>query len=166
MRIFFFLLLSFFILGCSTIEVTKEVIKATDSIKTSIKESFPEKKNNSIKKKSSSEFSIEAQRKVLEEMQKEEKNIIISQQKTTEINFIGKNKKSIIRLMGNAELSRIDGSIHTLRYDSNNCRLFLFFNQEIKNKKVEYYVIRNNQGELLDTENSLEQCYGEFNLLN
>ena len=166
MRIFFFLLLSFFILRCSTIEVTKEVIKATDSIKTSIKESFPEKKNNSIKKKSSSEFSIEAQRKVLEEMQKEEKNIIISQQKTTEINFIGKNKKSIISLMGNAELSRIDGSIHTLRYDSNNCRLFLFFNQEIKNKKVEYYVIRNNQGELLDTENSLEQCYGEFNLLN
>ena len=68
--------------------------------------------------------------------------------------------------MGEAQLSRIDGSVYTLRYDGDNCRLFLFFNQETNIKRVEYFELRNNKAELLNSKDSLESCYKEFGLLN
>jgi len=68
--------------------------------------------------------------------------------------------------LGKAQLSRIDGSVYTLRYDSENCRLFLFINQETNNKRVEYFELRNNKTELLNSKQALEGCYKEFGLLN
>ena len=43
MRIFLFLLPLLFIWGCSTIEITKEVIKATNTISNKVKESAQQK---------------------------------------------------------------------------------------------------------------------------
>ena len=86
--------------------------------------------------------------------------------KSWEINFIGKTETKIINLFGEAQLARIDGPVYTLRYDSNSCRLFLFFNQEAKNKKVEYFELRNAKAKLLNSKQSLEQCYREFKLIN
>ena len=166
MRIFFFLLLSISIWGCSTVEITKEVIKATGSVKTSIMKSLPEKKSDGVKKKDVKEVSIEIEKEFIKEKQKEEKNIVESQKKIAEISLIGDSENKIINLIGNAQLSRIDGPVYTLRYDSNNCRLFLFFNQEIKNKKVEYFELRNTKGELFGNKKLLEQCYREFGLIN
>ena len=68
--------------------------------------------------------------------------------------------------MGKAQLSRIDGKVYTLRYDSYNCRLFLFFNQATNIKRVEYFELRNTKAELLNSKDSLEGCYKEFDLLN
>ena len=68
--------------------------------------------------------------------------------------------------MGEPQLARSDGSIKMLRYDSSSCRLFLFFNLNSNIKRVEHFEFRNLFGELLDTKNSLESCYKEYNLIN
>ena len=68
--------------------------------------------------------------------------------------------------MGGPKLSRIDGSVYTLRYDSINCRLFLFFKKDVSIKRVEYFELRNNNAELLSSEKSIEQCYKELKLFN
>ena len=112
------------------------------------------------------ENEIEQEIEIIEEKQEEEKNIVQSQQKLAETNFIGNKESKIINLLGNPQLSRIDGSVYTLRYDSDNCRLFLFFNLNAGFKRVEHFEFRNLFGELLDTKNSLESCYKEYNLIN
>jgi len=167
MRIFLFLILSLLVLGCSTVEVTKEVIKVTNTVTEQIKDSIP-KKENEVEGvvEELIEEEIEEEIEIIEEKQEEEKNIVEIQQKLVEINFIGNTENKILNLLGKAQLTRVDGSVYTLRYDSNNCRLFLFFNQKAENKRVEYFELRNSKAELLNSKQSLEQCYRELNLMN
>ena len=127
MHIFLFLLLSLFILGCSTVEVTKEVIKVTNTITQQVKgvskkETDEQKVFDEIIEKKEIEEEIE----IIEEKKKVEKNIVKSQQKLAEINFIGKTENQILNLLGEPQLARIDGEVYTNRYNSENCRLFLF----------------------------------------
>ena len=164
MRIFLFLTLSLLVWGCSTVEVTKEVIKVTNTVTEKVKESIPKKENE--EETVIEEKEIEEEIEILEEKKEIEKNIIENQQKLADINFIGKTENIIFDLLGKAQLSRIDGSVHTLRYDSKKCRLFLFFNQEANDKRVEYFELRNDKAELLNSKQALEGCYKEFNLLN
>ena len=171
MRIFLFLLLSLSIWSCTTVEVTKEVIKVTNTITDQVKERIPKKEideegalDEILEELDAKE--IEEEIEIIEETQEEEKNIVASQQKLAEINFIGKTENQIVNLLGEAQLSRIDGVVYTARYNSDNCRLFLFFNQNIENKRVEYFELRNDKADLLNSKQSLEQCYREFNLLN
>ena len=168
MRILIFLTLSLFVWGCSTVEVTKEVIKVSNTITNKIKEPVTKKENNKqvVLDEIIDEKQIEQEIEVIEEKQEEEKGIVESQQRLAELNFIGKTEKVILNMLGEAQLTRLDGSIYTLRYDSNNCRLFLFFNEEIKNKRVEYFELRNTKAELLNSKQSLENCYREFKLIN
>jgi hypothetical protein len=168
MRIFLFLTFTLFVWGCSTVEVTREVIKVTNTIADRVKDSVPKKENEGeiVLEKIIDENKIEEDLEIIEEKQKEVKNIIKNQQKFADINFIGKKEDKIINLLGPSKLKRIDGSVYTLRYDSNTCRLFLFFNQSEKNKRVEYFELRNTKAQLLNSKQTLEQCYKEFNLLN
>ena len=168
MRIFLFLIPLLFVWGCSTIEVTKEVIKVTNTITNKVKESVPQKETEEEKvlDKIIEEEEIEEEIENIKEEKEEEKNIVKSQQKLAEINFIGKTENKILNLLGQPQLSRIDGSVYTLRYDSDNCRLFLFFNKSSTNKRVEYFELRNNKAGLLNSKQSLEQCYREFKLIN
>ena len=168
MRIFLFFLLSLLVWGCSTVEVTKEVIKVTNTVTNKVKESASQKEEEteSVVEEIVEEKEIEKEIETIEEKQELEKNIIENQQKLADINFIGKSENIIFELLGEAKLSRIDGSVYTLRYDSNNCRLFLFFNQETSIKRVEYFELRNNKAELLNSKDSLESCYKKFGLLN
>ena len=168
MRIFLFLILSLLVWGCSTVEVTKEVIKVTNTVTNKVKESVSQKEEGeeNVVEEIVEEKEIEIEIEIIEQKQELEKNIIENQQKLADINFIGKNENIIFELLGKAQLSRIDGSVYTLRYDSNNCRLFLFFNQETNIKRVEYFELRNNKAELLNSKDSLEGCYKEFGLLN
>ena len=166
MRIFLFLTLSLLVWGCSTVEVTKEVIKVTNTVTDKVKESVPQKDEETESAVEEIVEKIEKEIEIIEEKQELEKNIIENQQKLADINFIGKSENMVFELLGDAQLSRIDGSVHTLRYDSDICRLFLFFNQETNIKRVEYFELRNNKAELLNSKNSLEGCYKEFGLLN
>ena len=171
MRIFLFLLLSLSILSCTTVEVTKEVIKVTNTITDKVKDRIPKKEiaeEDALDEilEGLEEKEIEEEIEIIEETQEEEKNIVASQQKLAEINFIGKTENQIQNLLGEPQLSRIDGAVYTMRYNSDNCRLFLFFNQNIGNKRVEYFELRNAKADLLNSKQSLEQCYREFNLMN
>ena len=168
MRIFLFLLLSLSIWGCATVEVTKEVIKVTNTITDQVKEVIPKKglEEQEAVDQILDDKKIEEEIEIIEETQEVEKNIVASQQKLAEINFIGKSVNQIITLLGEPQLSRIDGAVYTTRYNSENCRLFLFFNQKIKDKRVEYFELRNNKADLLNSKQSLEQCYREFSLMN
>ena len=168
MRIFLFLTLSLLVWGCSTVEVTKEVIKVTNTVTDKVKESIPKKesKEDTVLGEIIEEKEIEEEIEILEEKKEIEKSIIENQQKLADLNFIGKTENIIFDLLGKAQLSRIDGSVYTLRYDSETCRLFLFFNQEASDKRVEYFELRNNKAELLNSKQALEGCYKEFNLLN
>ena len=168
MRIFLFLTLSLLVWGCSTVEVTKEVIKVTNTVTEKVKDAIPNNENeeNAIIEEIIEENAIEEEIEIIEEKQEEEKNIVENQQKSAEINFIGKTEDNILNVMGATKLSRIDGSVYTLRYDSINCRLFLFFNKDASIKRVEYFELRNNKAELLSSEKSIEQCYKELKLFN
>jgi len=168
MRIFLFLILTLFVLGCATVEVTKEVIKVTNTITERVKKSVPQKETErqELLDKISEEKKIEEEIENIEEQKEEEKNIVESQQKLAEINFIGKTEDKILNLLGLPQLSRIDGNTYMLRYDSDSCKLFLFFNTLSTIKRVEYFELRNGETELLNSKQSLEQCYREFKLIN
>ena len=165
MRIFLFLTLSLLLSSCSTVKVTKEVIKVTNTVTEQLKSSISKKEDINLEKIIDSK-EIEQEIEIIEEEKKEAKNIVKSQQKLAEINFIGKTELNITDLLGQAQLSRVDGAVYTLRYDSKNCKLFLFFNLKEKNKRVEYFELRNTKAKLLNSKNSLEECYREFNLIN
>ena len=168
MRIFLFLIPLLFVWGCSTIEVTKEVIKVTNTITNKVKESAPQKETEEQidLDKIIEEKKIEQEIENIQEEKEEEKNIVESQQKLAEINFIGKTEDKILTLLGRPQLSRVDGSVYTLRYDSDNCKLFLFFNKSSTIKRVEYFELRDGKAGLLNSKQSLEQCYREFKLIN
>tara|TARA_B100001093_G_scaffold466270_1_gene484555 strand:- start:186 stop:692 length:507 start_codon:yes stop_codon:yes gene_type:complete len=168
MRIFLFFILSFLLWSCSTVEVTKEVIKVTNTVTDKVKDSVLQKKEGteSVVGDIVEEKEIEEEIEIIEEKKELEKNIIENQQKVADTNFIGKSEDIIFQLLGEAQLSRIDGSVYTLRYDGDNCRLFIFFNQETNIKRVEYFELRNNKAELLNSKDSLESCYKEFGLFN
>ena len=168
MRIFLFFILSQLVWGCSTVEVTKEVIKVTNTISNKVKKNATnkQKSDQSIVDIIAEEKKIEEEIEILEEEKAEEKNIVENQQKLAQINFIGKTESSILNLLGKPKLKRADGAVYTIRYDSFNCRLFLFFNLLSDNKRVEYFELRNSKAQLLNSKQSLEQCYREFKLIN
>ena len=165
MRIFLFFIL-LLIGGCSTVEVTKEVIKVKNTVTNKVKESIPKKENEeeNVFEEIIEEKEIEKEIEVIEEKQNIEKNIIENQQKIVDINFIGKTENKIFNLLGVANLSRVDGAVYTLRYDSDNCRLFLFFKQGMKNKRVEYFEMRDQTGKLIKDKISIQNCYKNFDL--
>ena len=163
----FILILYFLILsGCTTVEVTKEVIKAGSSVKTSVSEMISEKspKSSTNEEIIFQQADIEEEKENIIIQKKEQKTIFKNQQKTAQINFIGDPIYKIEEILGKPELARIDGDTFMMRYDSDQCRLFLFFNNTLQNKKVEHFEIRDLFGVLLESKNSIEQCYREFKL--
>ena len=149
MRFFLFLTLILSQTSCTTIEVAKEVTKASQSIKTSV--------NNIID-------SIEGDRKILEVEKEEEKKLILEQKKIAKINFLKKNMKEISLNLGEPGLIREDGNIIMKRYDTKNCRLFLFFNSKEKIKKIEYFEIKDIFGKIIIKKEKVQNCYKELNL--
>ena len=170
MRLFLLMLYFLFLESCTTVEVGKEIIKAGNSVKTTVSEIITNKKDDSkiIEEKNieaETEFQIEAEIEIITIEQKEQKNIVETQRKTTEINFLGNSLNEIKKILGESKLAREDGNVYMLRYDSKSCRLFLFFNLQIINKKVEYFELRDTKGILLKSRQSIEECYREFKLI-
>lgn len=170
MRLFLLMLYFLFLESCTTVEVGKEIIKAGNSVKTTVSEIITNKKDDSkiIEEKNieaETEFQIEAEIEIITIEQKENKYIVETQRKTTEINFLGNSLNEIKKILGESKLAREDGNVYMLRYDSKSCRLFLFFNLQIINKKVEYFELRDTKGNLLKSRQSIEECYREFKLI-
>ena len=178
MRLFLLMLYFLFLESCSTVEVGKEIVKAGNSFKTTVSEIITDKKDGSkiIEEKNieaetesqieaETESQIEAEKQIITIEQKEQKNIVETQQKTSQINFLGNSLNEIKKILGETKLAREDGNTYLLRYDSKSCRLFLFFNLQIINKKVEYFELRDTKGILLKSRQSIEECYREFKLI-
>ena len=77
-----------------------------------------------------------------------EKELVIKQQKITTINFLGKTLNQIIQEIGDPTLIRKDGNTQTVRFDSNNCRLFIYYKLNIEQPRAEHYEIRNIKGKI------------------
>ena len=161
MRLFIYLVILVFLSSCTTIEVTKEVVKVGNVVKEKVEEQFQKEEIEVVEDKT-----ILEEQQIISEEKEEEETIVKTQQKLAQINFIGKKINEIENQMGVAELARFDGIVHTMRYDSESCRLFLFFNLNSNIKRVEHFEFRDSFGELLDTKQSLEACYKEYNLIN
>ena len=166
MRLFLLMLYFLFLESCTTVEVGKEIIKAGNSVKTTVSEIITNKEDDSkIIEKKNIEAEIKAKKEIVTIEQKEQKNIVETQQKISQINFLGNSLNEIKKILGEAKLAREDGNTYLLRYDSKSCRLFLFFNLQIINKKVEYFELRDTKGILLKSRQSIEECYREFKLI-
>jgi len=161
MRLLTYLIIVTFITSCTTIEVTKEVVKVGNVVKEKVEEQFEEDEQEIIEDKT-----IVEEQQIITEEKEEEKTIVKTQQKLAQINFIGKKINEIRSQLGDPQLLRSDGIVQTLRYDSDSCRLFLFFNLNSNIKRVEHFEFRDYLGELLNTKQSLEACYREYKLIS
>ena len=161
MRLFIYLVILFFLSSCTTIEVTKEVVKVGNVVKEKVESQFQKEEVEVVE-----DNTIVKEQQIISEEKEEEKTIVKTQQKLAQINFIGKKINEIESQMGTAELTRSDGIVYTMRYDSKSCRLFLFFGLNSNTKRVEHFEFRDSFGDLLDTKKSLEVCYKEYSLVN
>lgn len=155
-QLLFFLML-FLLSGCTTVEVAKEITKATTSIKTSI--------TNMTKNQDAAELSedtIKVQKKSIEFEKEKEREITKNQQNSIKVDFLGKNLDEIKAKLGEPKLLRIDGKIQLARFDELDCRLFLYFDLSKSSKNVEYFEIRNAQGLLINEEEKIDLCYKKF----
>ena len=169
MRILLFLTFIIVQYGCTSVEVAKEVTKVSKSIKTSVENiSKKNTENEDIKnvdKEITEETSIEKEKEILKIEQKKEKKLVKEQKKIIKINFVGKNLNEINLLLGKENLHRVDGNITIVRFDKKTCRLFMFFNSSTKNSKVEYFEMRDQQGNLIKTKEKIQVCYNNFKLI-
>ena len=159
--------------NCTSVEIAKELTKATKSIKTSfdniIKSSGDTNQKEIIEEKNVDQEVIDQEvidQEIanLEKEKKEKEKIIKEQKKKTKINFLGKNFNEIKLMVGEPILLRIDGNSKTARFDNNFCQLFLFSLTKLKNARVDYFEIRNKEGNLIINKKNIDKCYKSFKL--
>ena len=81
-----------------------------------------------------------------------------------EINFIGQTVNEVLTKLGQSNLLRLDGNTQTMRYDTNSCRLFLFFNSSISLPSVKHFEFRDTKGKLISSKAKIHECYVDFKL--
>ena len=170
MKIFLLLIITIIQFGCTTVEVAKEVTKASESIKKTVQniidnnEEEVEKNNTDekVNEKTINEILIEKEN--IEVEKKEQKKVIKKQKEVIEVNFVGKTINEIYMRLGDSDLFRLDGNTQTMRYDANSCRLFLFFNSTVPIPRVEYFEMRDQTGKLINDKISIQNCYKNFDL--
>ena len=176
MRIFFFFTFILILNGCTTIEVAKGVSKVSSSIETSVKkisgkeekkEEIKEKEEESINENISLEEKVSAAKKekeIVEVEKTRQKKVVKKQKEVIKINFVGKTINEIYMRLGDPNLFRLDGNTQTMRFDSDTCRLFLFFNSSIPMPQVDYFEMRDEKGNLIKEKVNIENCYKKFDL--
>ena len=174
MRIFFFFTFILILNGCATIEVAKGVSKVSSSIETSVKKiAGKEEKEEKIKEAESINENISLEEKVsaakkekeIVEVEKtRQKKVVKKQKEVIKINFVGKTINEIYMRLGDPNLFRLDGNTQTMRFDSDTCRLFLFFNSTIPMPQVNYFEMRDEKGNLIKEKINIEKCYKKFDL--
>ena len=174
MRIFFFFTFILILNGCATIEVAKGVSKVSTSIETSVKKiAGRDEKEEKINKEESINENISLEEKVsaakkekeIVEVEKtRQKKVVKKQKEVIKINFVGKTINEIYMRLGDPNLFRLDGNTQTMRFDSDTCRLFLFFNSTIPMPQVNYFEMRDEKGNLIKEKVNIENCYKKFDL--
>ena len=156
--------------GCSTIEIAKEVTKVGDSIKTTIqksakKQNGSEKTEDVTKEKEEIVVAKEKEEKEKEQIivaKKKEKAVINKQKEIAVIKIQGKTLNQLTQNFGKSDFIREDGNTKTVRFNASTCRLFVYFNLEVKKPKAEYYEIRDTKGKLIDEKEKINKCFKEI----
>ena len=169
MRIFLIFSFILTLSGCATIEVAKEVTKASQSLKTSVNNmiNYNEKNNemnDDSKLRISKPENITKEIQIVENAEEDERKKIKEQKKIAEIIFLGKTHEEIKLLFGTPELKRIDGNLQILRFDESNCRMFLFFNTLDNPAIVKHFELRDDYGTLINVKKKIQECYEDLNL--
>ena len=156
------------IYGCTTVEVAKEFTKATQSVQESIKKISGNENEESVinveeveEIKESSDYLLSEKREIKEDKKKEE-IASLKQQKIQSYNFLNKTLNELTLEIGRPSLIRKDGKTQTVRFDTSNCRFFVYFDSTIKKPRSEYFEIRNLNGNLIDKKNSIKKCFKEI----
>jgi len=156
--IFIFVILTIFLItGCATVEVAKEATKATKIIESSVKKIFKLPKKDEEK-----EQQILIEKQEISKEQKKISTIIMKQEEIATIDLLNKTMSELNQIIGQPNLIREDRKTTTARFDSKNCRLFVFMNSTLKTPIVEYYELRSITGDLIDHEKSIESCFKEI----
>jgi hypothetical protein len=169
MRIFLIFSFMLMLSSCATIEVAKEVTKASQSLKTSVNNMInSNKKTNNINDDSTVSAlkpkDIAKEMQIVKNKQDDEKEKIKEQKKIVDFIFLGKTYEEIKVLLGASQLKRMDGNIQILRFDSNNCRLFLFFSATDNPAIVRHFELRDDYGVLINLNKKIQECYKNLNL--
>ena len=169
MRILLLFSLMLLLYSCTTVEVAKEITKATKSIGTSVNKIIKNSEKNQAEINSLDENdkrqTIDNEIADLEIEKKEKEKEVKRQKKETKINFVNKTPKEIELLVGEPKLIRIDGNSKIVRFDSEFCRLFLFSDSNDKKDKIKYFEIRNTEGKLIINKEKIQKCYQNFKLI-
>ena len=152
----FYILVLFSLFGCVPVEIAKEVTKVTESIETSVKKIIKSQNKEKI------EQEIIAEEQKISDEQKKVSKLVLQQNKISTINLLGKNIQELNHIIGKPNLIRKDGKTITIRFDSNNCRLFVFLKTTTKTSKTEYYELRNVKGKLIENKRDIEACFKEI----
>ena len=177
------MLATFLITGCASVEIAKEMTKATRSIEKSVKQIFksPDKKEEEqIKliekhKISKKDEETEKQKILIEKLiliekhkisneQEKVRKLVTKQKKISTLNLLDKTMEELTKLIATPRLIRKDGKTITARFDSINCRLFIFMNSTLKIPRTEYYELRNGEGKLIDNKKDIELCFKEIKI--
>ena len=166
--------------GCASIEVPKEVTKAGNSIKTSFKKVILkeeeqkeiishekitiENKETVILQEEEQKEKISFEKKKIVKTKKQNKKVILKQNKIAKISFVGKTLTELTKELGEPKILREDGNTRTARFDTRNCRIFIYFNSTIQKPQSEYYELRNTSGELVEEQKNIEKCFKEIKL--
>ena len=142
--------------GCATIEIAKEVTKVGDRIKTTIQKAA--KKQNDLEKTED----VTKEKEEIIVAKKKEEAVINKQKEIAAINIQGRTLNQLTQNFGKYDFIREDGNTKTVRFDASTCRLFVYFNLEVKKPKAEYYEIRNTKGELIDKKEKINKCFKEI----
>lgn len=171
MRILFFLTLFAILTNCTTVNVVKEVTKASKSVKTSVDKMLKgseDESQNDFKKHSKNisndKQKIDQKIKNLQKEKEEKIKIIKEQKKEVKITLLGKTSNEVMLMFGEPDLIRVDGNSRTMRFDNNFCQLFLFSLTKLKNARVDYFEIRNKEGNLIINKKNIDKCYKSFKL--
>ena len=168
----FYILVLFLLSGCAPVEIAKELTKAKESIETSVKKIIKSKDKEKIEQEiiaeeqkisdEKIEQEIIAEKKEISDEQKKVSKLVLQQNKISTINLLGKNIQELNQIIGKPNLIRKDGKTTTIRFDSNNCRLFVFLKTTTKTSKAEYYELRNVKGKLIENKRDIEACFKEI----
>ena len=168
----FYILVFILLFGCAPVEVVKEITKAKESVKTSVKKIIKSKDKETIEQEiivedqeisdEKIEQEIIAEKKEISDEQKKVIQLVLQQKQISTINLLGKNIQELNRIIGKPNLIRKDRKTTTFRFDSNNCRLFVFMKTTTKTSTAEYYELRNVKGKLIESKDEIESCFKEI----
>jgi hypothetical protein len=168
--------------GCTSVEIAKEITKISKTIENSFKKVSdskeeveeekppeenlvrltPEEDLVQLTPEENQKIAISIEKKQITEDKQRISEVVSKQIKVANFNLMGKTFDELSHLIGRPQLVRKDRQTITARYDSINCRVFVFMNLSANKKIVEYYELRNDVGELIDHQKDIEKCFKEI----